>query len=211
TSDNDAAATASGSTLTFNTTNVTVNPGGFTGPFEIYGLTNWGHGAPVTATVVPGLTYEVALYSSAFGFSVDGSGNVTSDNAAAATGSGSTLTFNTTNVTVNPGGYTRPFEIYGVTDWFQGAPLTATVVPGLTYEVALSGPGFLFSVDGSGNVTSDNAAAATGSGSTLTFNTTNVTINPGGYTGLFAFDDVTGWIQGGPVTATAVLGLTYNA
>src|SRR5207244_4852616 len=90
-----------------------------------------------------------------FLISVDGSGNVTSDNAVATTGSGSTLTFNTTDVTVNPGGFSGQFILFGVSGFTSGGPLTATVVPGLPYVVIVGSAGqLLFSVDGSGNVTS---------------------------------------------------------
>ena len=118
-----------------------------------------------------------------FIFNVDATGNVTSQNPAAATGSGNTLTFNTTSIDIRPGAYSTnntvgSYSVFDVTGKFRGDQ-TVTVVLNLTYQINLGGAGrFIFNVDATGNVTSQNPAAATGSGNILTFNTTTILVDP---------------------------------
>src|SRR5437588_779243 len=81
-----------------------------------------------------------------------------------------TLSFNTTDITINPGSYAGQFDLPFVNDPSRGGLLTVAVVPNLSYLVSVESVGQLYcSVDGLGNITSDNPVAATGSGSTLTF------------------------------------------
>jgi hypothetical protein len=140
-----------------------------------------------TFELIAGLRYAVdntnVIGASAFSFDVDGSGNVTSLNPAAALGGASTLTFNTTPVTIVPGAYTGDYlvpSIGGTNTRFSGMQ-TFELIAGLRYAVdntsVIGGSAFSFDVDGSGNVTSLNSAAALGGASTLTFNTTTILVD----------------------------------
>ena len=53
------------------------------------------------------------------------------------------------------------------------------------HVVGQSAGAFRFDVDVSGQITSQNTDAATTNGSTLTFNTVNITIDPTDYTGSY--------------------------
>src|SRR5258706_12742469 len=93
---------------------------------------------------------------------------------------------NAAAVTIAPGSYTGRYSIAGVTG-FQTGPASVALAAG-TYAIedgtSIGGSAFNFAVDGSGNVSCATAAAVC-SGSTLTFNTVTVTINPQGYVGRY--------------------------
>jgi hypothetical protein len=191
TTQNSGAAVGGLRTLAFNTTTVRVNPGSFLSQYHLY------NGTPsVTGehdfVLVPGVTgYAVELGGDqvAFVFDVDADGNVT-QNSGAAVGTGNTLTFNTTTVRVDPGSYADQYAVYAAPPGlgFVTGPQDLVVVPAVDeYGVQLGGDQsvFSFAVDADGNVT-QNTGAAVGSGSTLTFNTTIITIDPGNFTGLYS-------------------------
>lgn len=183
TSLNTAAATGGSGMLTFNTADVTVNSGGYTGYLLIAHVSDYFTGS-VTATLVPGLRYN--LYVGPLGivpFDVDGSGNVASGNAAAAQGGPGQLTLQTADVNVDPGSYQGLWLISHVSDFVRGAQ-TVKLVPGLNYDfyVGLASP-FRILVGADGNVTSTNTAAATGGMLSLALNTVEVNVNAGSYQG----------------------------
>src|SRR5581483_2513496 len=113
--------------------------------------------------------------------------------AGAATGtstaSGATLTFNNVTITVDPGAYTGRYFIQSHFPSAFVGKQQIVLIPALTYAIdhgtESRKSAFLFDVDASGNVTSQNGTAATGGPKTLTFNTAPVVIDPQTYTGAF--------------------------
>ncbi|MCC7261111.1 MAG: VCBS repeat-containing protein [Candidatus Latescibacteria bacterium] len=197
TSLNPAAAQGIGSTLRFNTTTITVDPGSYSGNFTFM---SYGQRVLVTGlqsyVVIPGLRYGIdngtLVGASIFAIDVDASGNVTSRNPGAAHGSGSTLYFNNSTITVDPGSYTGNYTFISYGQRVLVAGLQSyVVIPGLRYGIddgtLVGGSAFVFDVDASGNVTSQNPGAAHSSGSTLYFNNTTITVDPGSYTGKYTF------------------------
>ncbi len=213
TSQNAAAASGASGLLTFNTTALQVDPAAFAGDWWLFGVLGIGPGAQ-TVDVVPGLNYQIRVAGSglgAFDLSVAANGDVTSQNPAAASGLGNVLTFNTSSVQVDSGAYAGdwwPFGVLGIID----GPQTLTLVPGVSYQIRVAGIGqaaFNFDVAANGDVTSQNPAAATGSGALLSFATTTIQVDPASYGGdwwLFGVLGITSGAQG----ATVVPGLTYQ-
>ena len=92
---------------------ITIDPAAYTGGWRFVGIGDFG--GLQTFDVAEGTyTLLVAGHDGAFTFDVDASGNVTSQNSAAATGAGSTLTFNTTQISVDPGAYTGGWRLVGI-------------------------------------------------------------------------------------------------
>src|SRR5258706_2679678 len=93
---------------------------------------------------------------------------------------------NAAAVTIAPGSYTGRYSIADVTG-SQTGPASVALAAG-TYAIddgtSIGGSAFNFAVDGSGNASCATPAAVC-SGSTLTFNTVTVTINPQGYVGRY--------------------------
>ena len=187
TSLNPAAMSGSGNLLTFNTTTVQIDPAAYSGDWWLTNVLAPGGGA-ASVVVVPNLVYQIRVANqgtAAFNFEVDGGGNVTSLNPAAATGAGNALTFNTTTIQIDPAAYSGDWWLTNVLAPGGGAA-SVVVVPNLVYQIRVANQGtaaFNFEVDGGGNVTSLNPAAATGTGNALTFNTTTIQIDPAAYGG----------------------------
>ena len=164
--------------------NINIEPGSYSGPYNPAGQgTRTG---PSSIILPAGNNYRVYLDNthSAFHFNVDAAGNVSSLNPDAASGSGSTLTFNTVHITIDPAAYTGTYSLNGRFSGVQGFDL----LPGVNnYGLWLSNTGnaLRIDVDAGGNVTSQNAAAATGVGNTLVFNTTTIHVDPGSYKGSY--------------------------
>jgi hypothetical protein len=104
-------------------------------------------------------------------------------------------------ITIEPEAYTGQYSVVG-----KPAVTGATTVE-LTagsYILQLSGNenGFRFEVDAAGQVTSNNSAAAHGSGSTLVFHTTTITIDPTTYPGTYSVAAVSPQPGTGPRTVS---------
>jgi hypothetical protein len=155
----------------------------YTGTYRVNG------GATVTgATTVelpPGQHLIVLASPTVFHFSVAANGDVTS-HSAAAKGDPRTLTFNTIEVEVVPGAYTGTYYVSGVDTRAKAGRRPFVVVRDVgNYVLAISpSASFRFHVDDNGAVTCPSAAAE-GGPKTLTFNTTTVEVDPGGYTGTY--------------------------
>jgi len=192
TSENLAAASASGNTLSLNTTTLDVEPNGYMGLLRVadgpdFGRSTGESGEILSRLIVPGLSYSfgVALYSD-FRINIDENGYVTSDSIVAATTSGNTLSLNITTLNVDRNGYEGYLNIGlgPVLGWPSTEISSIQVVPGLSYSfgVALYSD-FRINIDVTGNVTSDSAAAATTSGNTLSLNTVRFNVEANDYTG----------------------------
>jgi hypothetical protein len=173
--DRPAAANASGSSITFNTTSITIDAGQYTGRYflSIFGTAVEYHGNQI-AVLVNGLVYVIdngtEIANSSLLFALDATGNV-STTAAAATGSGTTLSLHTVPVTIDPQMYTAVYFVSAFYPTPFTGPQTLNMLPGLTYTIddgaEIGGSAFVFFVDAQGNVTTSSVSASS-SGSTLT-------------------------------------------
>ena len=138
-----AAATTDGTTLSFFNTTVTIDPRSYAGTW-FFG--SFGTG-PVpdsfqgkqSFVLIPGLAFTGDAGSqvggSAFGFSLDGSGNILGViPAGVGQASGATLTLNNVTVTVDPGPYPA---VYVINPFRTGPPLrgkqSLVLIPALQY------------------------------------------------------------------------------
>jgi hypothetical protein len=166
---------------------VTVDPGNYTG--------QWAHDdRSGTRTYVTGIQIIDAFEGrndifvggiGAFFFNVDPDGTVHSASVPAVGGVG-TLTFNSVPITVNPVDFGGEWIISRVSPFITGSA-TTMLVPGIHYRMQVGGGNFAFfnfEVFATGQVTllSMTDAAIGGLGS-ITFNTSDVSINPGTYAG----------------------------
>ena len=193
TSESTASSTGGPGTFTFLNTTVSVDPGQYQGAYE---MDNGPNTPPLTGAqtfaLIPGIS-SWALNLPFVGdipFSIDANGNVTCSTASAL-GSGSTLTFANTTVSVNPGAYEGPYEM----DNGPNTPPTTgaqsfVLVPGFSsWAVNLPFVGNIsFGIDSNGNV-STTFAGASASGATLTFANATVNVNPGAYAGPYEMDN----------------------
>ena len=212
TSQNTAAVTGSGNTLTFETTLIDIQTGIFTGSWCLSGIGPRVTGSE-TRIVVPALSYTLFVTCATTGavqFSVDAFGDVTSQNTAAMTGSGNTLTFETTLVDIQTGIFTGSWCLSGIGPRVTGSE-TRIVVPALSYTLFVTCASAVpFSVDAAGNVTSQNAVAATGFGTVLTLNNTTIFIDPTTYTGTWTLSGISTTQETGSKDFILVPGVTYT-
>ena len=186
-STSSVAATGLGNTLSFNTGTVNVLANGYLGGWYLNGALSgfFASYASSSGQLVLGLTYTVVASGDTFTFTVDGSGDVSS-NSPAATGIGYTLSLNTGTVNVLANDYLGGWYVNGALSAFFAsyASSSGELLLGLEFTIVASGDSFTFAVDGSGDVSS-NSPAATGIGNTLSFNTGTVHIDasdfPGGW------------------------------
>jgi hypothetical protein len=189
---NPDAMAVSGNTLTFQTADITIDPtadytaqGGLWIPLRV---TNGFLTGTQTVTVVRNLSYLIQVAYSSLArvrLHVDAAGNLTSENPVAISTSGATATFNTVDISVDPtaeytdqGGVWSPV---GATLSHRSGPLTFKAVPTLTYLFQVgyhTGTRSAFHVDAAGTISADNTDVLTASGSTLTMNTVDVTVDP---------------------------------
>jgi hypothetical protein len=200
-------ATATGNTLTFLTSGVVINPGAFQGSYAISRVVDWSTG-PLTVALVPGFQYSVWVGEGNFDFDLGTNGVVTTTATGIATATGNTLTFLTSGVMINPGAFQGSYAISRVADWGTG-PLTVPLVPGIGYSVWVGEDGFDFDLGTNGLVTTTATATATTAGSTLTFLTSAVTIDPATFLGSYAVSRVQDWVTG-PLSLPLVPAISYS-
>ena len=168
-----------------------------------------------------GIDVGAGIGPSEFGFTVDGSGNVTVSSAASATGGFETLTFNNVSVTVDPNQYDGNYFLssFGEFQSFTGLH-TFVLVPALTYAVddgvfalvTIGGTtydsGVYFAVDATGHVgTISNAAAATANGTSLLLGNAAISIHPNLYAGQYYVSNKHFTLLTGVQTVTIIPGL----
>ena len=90
-----------------------VDPGAYLGSYDLIGRLN----GPQSYTLVPGIdNYAIKVAGlSRITFDIDPAGQVSSDNTVAATGTGNTISFNTSTIQIDPGGYPSSWYITGLT------------------------------------------------------------------------------------------------
>lgn len=120
-------------------------------------------------------TFSASPLGGSFTFDVDASGDVTSNQLASATGSGSILVLNNVSVMVDPGNYTPSYQIDGVSG---SGPRTIVMVPDVAQHLFVT---FLNQKDVSAN---DTGITIDG----VTANPNSVEIPPGNF---FTFSLVT--------------------
>ena len=200
TSLNPAAMTGSGSLLTFENRTIQIDPAAYTGEWWLTNVQAPTSGA-ASAVVVPNLGFQIRVASqgtAAVNFEVDPAGDITSLNPAAMTGSGNLLTFENTTIQIDPAAYAGDWWLTNVLTVTSG-PASAVVVPNLGYQIRVAGSGFgafNLAVDAAGDVAALNAAAASGAGSLLTFNTTVIQVDPGALIGGWSILGVTAALTG---------------
>jgi Thrombospondin type 3 repeat len=195
--------------LTFNTIDVLIDPGDFSGLYYVNRITGY-IGESVIVSLIPGLSYGInAAGTGQFSFDVGLDGTVTIPNGVYAVGGQNILTFNTTQVYLDPADFSGFYYVNRITGYIEDVVML-NLVPGVSYGVKAAGTGaFSFDVDENGMVTIPNGVSAVGGQNILTFNTTEVLIDPSDYSGLFYVNWITGLIDT-PVSVNLVPGVSYN-
>lgn len=225
TSLNPDAAIGGGNVLTFNSTQITVDPYNYDdgsqtpGAWGVLGIVTFGvEYGPQNIDLVPNLRYtmQVATNRTAFNFEVEANGNVISLDLNKATAAGSVLTFNTTPIVIDTASYgddsVGQWHLFQVDNNLIGTNYF-NVVPGLNYEIKIgccSANKFSINVDANGDVSSLNSDAAIGTGNELEFNTTVISIDVGAYTGSWQLVHVTTQGQSGNRDVIVVPGVSYT-
>ena len=181
--------------VTFNTALVLIDPALYHGLWGILGVVGYNtvtDPGPQVLTLVRNLDYSVRIAGSStsqFNIAIDGAGMVSSLNPDAASAAGDTLTFNTTDMYIDPGLYPGAYAVWGVVGFdatSQPGIQSVKLLPALNYNVRITGiiqSQFTIGLSASGLVTSFNTDAATGMADMLLLNTTTIMVDPGAYTG----------------------------
>ncbi len=127
---------------------ITIDPGQYAGSY-IGSFIGGGVASGIrTFAMIPGLRYAVdngsGIAGSAFLFTVSATGEVTSLNSLAATGTGSSLLFVNVVVVVDPDGYSGTYKIGGVSGLSGQTELT--LVPNLRWSIAAGTSGSSFAL-----------------------------------------------------------------
>ena len=211
---NSTVLLTSGNVATFVTTPIHFDPGLYLGEWALDRATQQWHRGPKVIDLVPsgqGTDDWELRYRITFGccagtrFVVDPAGNIVTDSTRASV-DGSSITFTTTPVTIDPGGYTGMWALDRASP--SGAPQTGAqtlnlVTGGTGVDDFLSGyrigfgccTGTAFRLDGDGTVTT-NSTRAVATGGSIAFDTVLVRIDPGSYLDAWALDRATPRLSG---------------
>ncbi|MCA9193938.1 MAG: hypothetical protein KDB03_19335 [Planctomycetales bacterium] len=185
---NPDAVSGINSTLSFNTATVNIEKNGYSGFYQIGGGTIPGFLTGSTIDLVRGVAgydFRIGSSNTPILVDVDASGMVNSHNPIAVSSYGNTLTFQTTQIHIDTNGYVGRFQTVFVSQFNISDPI---LVRGLSnYQVAIARGeiAFAFDVASDGTVTSRQPFTASSSGNTLTFQTSQIRINPEGYLGKY--------------------------
>lgn len=182
TSANTDAVLTAGNQVIFNNTFINLNvPADFTGSYTMYQLdVGWKSGSGFYI-LVPGLQYRISIGNADLvDFTVDGSGAiVSSTNDTALNYSGNNLSFNLTDITVDPRSYTGQWAVGRITNRIVGLH-NIRLVPNLDYLLILGTDGVAtFKVDADGNI--DNTSKPNSidfAGNTLIFKNNFIEVDP---------------------------------
>ena len=206
------AAEAYGDTIVFNTTDISVNPVEYAGPWGFRGAgTFYG---PHSLSLIKGLHFRLGIGTSSARLLVLDDGFVRSESETSMTSDETTLTFLNAPVTYEPGQYTEYYHLCGTYAGVAAVsgPHTIVAVPDqdLCVLVPWGGPKTTFHVDPGGYVTNISRPEAFDAvGDTLQFRNVNVYVDPAGYSGgwkLFGEQE----FRGGPSDVVLVPGLPYS-
>lgn len=193
------AATGTPGKVTLNNVAVTVNAGTSDRAWIINGAREWFYGQ-ATLNLPRDMSYQLGLSGLGWrNFKINAAGAVELSDASLSV-TGNTISYATTNVAVNTNGYgggigiqrfRGRYQILG--KWYEGNQ-TINLVRGLTYWLFVEGTTswVSFTLDGSGNVTSNYPVSLTGGAGTLTFNVANLTVNRNAYPGDWVISSIGG-------------------
>jgi Thrombospondin type 3 repeat len=203
------ALTGGTNTLSFNTAQVTFNPGSYQGQYAIPKGTSPVASGSETIWLVNNLTWSFRVGSDdqhPKEFTLDGSGILQGSNSAYNI-SGNTLTFNTLNITFDPVNFLGVYRYRGFS-YFSGIQ-TFPLVPNTSYSWDIfNATSNSFFINSLGEIQPDPNDAFTVSGSTITFNNVSLTIDPGDYQWLYSVFGVFGGT--GQNTFIIVPGMGYR-
>jgi hypothetical protein len=133
---------------------ITIEPGAYTGQYSVAGKPAV-TGATTVELTAGSYILQISGNENGFRFEVDAAGQVSSRNPAAAHGSGSTLVFHTTTITIDPTTYPGTYSVAAVSPQPGTGPRTVVLLPGLSWYLVNSPPGssFRFAVDAQGTPT----------------------------------------------------------
>lgn len=164
---------------------VVFDPQSFTGKYQVYGQSSLLSGVQ-TIDLAEG-TYSLFIAGNAHvTITVDASGDVTTPNTAALDTGPLSVKFNTNSFTITPGNsYPGFYQVYRVDSSWRSGNTTYNLVPNVLYSITIGlGDSATFTLDANGDVaSSNNDDAFSYSGSNLSFNSTDVYINPNSYEG----------------------------
>ncbi len=167
--------------------NINIDVNGYAGSYKVNSVTYTGN---QTINLAAG-SYTFEHHPGSIGFTVDGSGNVTSLQTASATASGSTLTLITTVVQFDPQDYTYNYSIYGHSN-ISGVQ-NVTLITNTQHRLRNGLTAMItdFEVDGSGAITNvSHPNYIITSNAKITLKTAHVIIDPAKYTGTYKFSNV---------------------
>ena len=188
TTEDPGSTTADGttSTLTFRNTTIAVDPVNYTGGW--FGAGGGNTSGLQNRVVIPDMKWAIGNGTdSGSVFFVDENGLVTTldPDSSIGDGTGTTLELRNTLITINPAGYEGGW--FGAGGGNTSGLQSRVVIPDMKWAIGNGAdPGLVFFVDALGEVDSLRPLAATGSGSTLTFENVLLRIDPTTYTGTYS-------------------------
>ena len=208
-------ATVNGRTIIFNTVEITVNPGLFSGVWSISGKAAKDLSGQHNVALVISCVYHLNIEGFEYKFEVDSEGKlvdpVSSSLSVDNSGATPVLSFVTSQVTLT----IDPYEFEGswmVLDYMSStttSPTTLELYASASYRVWISGYSFYFELDSSGsnvkvldaakNYAPEIASFSPGTqqnNATLTFNTNQMSFHPGLFQGRYYVGSVTNAVSG---------------
>lgn len=206
-----AATSISGSTMTFATAPVTIDAGTYSGTYTLGLANNFVNLRGYNSFDLPkDLRFTIRSGSDFLFFDVAADGTVSTPRSDSMSASGSTLTFLTTPLTIDPVNYLGSYAALTLSDeYFINGLQSFSVIKDVEYRIRLAGVDyFKYHVNADGSVTPRNTVAATGSPNLLQFNNVDVNVDPQNFAGAWHLDRVTPWLYGLQST-TLVPGVQY--
>ncbi len=235
-SDPSDSFTFSGNTITFKTTPINIDVADYSGSFHVSLASPLLTGSQ-TLSLVKGYRYAIDLgnrFEDSKHFEIDAVGNVVSSsehNSRNSTDSfdltGDTVTFKTAQIHIDPGAYSQSDHDYNLRGWRNG-PLTITLLKDYYFTLRVGsewrtgGADFRVHVTPDGNIADAPDCMPWGcwnadpngpfdfNGSTLSFRTQEISIDPDGYSGRYTFSTQSGWAATSPTTNTLVKGTDFS-
>ena len=196
---------------------IEVDPGAYTGHWFVSGQTGTLSGQNTVTLASPGNFFIVIGAGGSIGnftINVATDGTVTVPNGVSAIGGQNVVTVNTAPLTVDPAAYTGSWYIgNGISPTFSGTQ-TVTVVPAVAYRIKIGAPGSIGAFDlqfaANETVTVSNGVSGFGGQNSVTFETTTINIDPGGFGGSWRFANSIAGPLSGPSVLKLVPSVRYR-